>query len=355
MKFWHGCNYPWSTDGRTAFYGMDFGANVWGTHVGVSTRRNKVARDFLAMARLGFTIVRWFVFCDGRSGIEFDDRGLPAGLNPHLFVDLDAALDLAREVDIRLVLVLLDHRWMFEGIPDVIADPSTGALLEAKLPEGRAHVLDAHGGREALLGNIVEPLVRRYGFEGARADLGSQVFAFEFMNEPDFVVEEWERDLSAHVRRPLRFEALGHLVSRTSALVHRHTASLSTMAAARLHNLWAWDDEALGLDFVQVHTYPDTNHPGLDADVFGMRADSLGISTRVVLGEFPGDGPRRHPAGTSPPSTSLEDYLEFALASGYGGAWPWSFSGTDAYGRLPEAPLLEFARRHPELVNRRAL
>src|SRR4030095_5738658 len=78
------------------------------------------------------------------------------------------------------------------------------------------------------------------------------------------------------------------------------------------------------------------------------------VSTTVVLGEFPGDGPRQHPAGASPPATTLAEYLEFALASGYAGAWPWSFSGTDAYGRLPETPLKEFARRHPELVNRHA-
>ena len=104
------------------------------------------------MASLGFTVVRWFVFCDGRSRIEYDDRGLPAGPDPHLFTDLDAALDIARDVDIRLVLVLLDHRWMFEGVPDVIADPLTGALLEARLPDGRAQVLDTHSGREALMG-----------------------------------------------------------------------------------------------------------------------------------------------------------------------------------------------------------
>jgi hypothetical protein len=353
--FSHGCNYPWSTDGRTVFYGMDFGANVWGSHVGVSTRRPEIARDFLQMARLGFTVVRWFVFCDGRSGIEYDDCGLPAGPDPHLFTDIDAALDIARSVDIRLVFVLLDHGWMFEGVPDVIADPSTGVLLEARLPEGRAHVLNSHTGREALIGKLVEPLVRRYGRAGDRADLAKQIFAFEFMNEPDFVVEEWERDLSPRVNRPLRFDALADLVSQTSALVHRHTDAFTTMAAARLHNLWAWDDEALGLDLVQLHTYPDTIHPTRDADIFGMRAESLGISTRVVLGEFPGDGPRQHPAGSSPPPTTLAEYLEFALASGYDGAWPWSFSGTDAYGRLPEAPLLEFARRHPELVNRRAL
>ena len=50
----------------------------------------------------------------------------------------------------------------------------------------------------------------------------------------------------------------------------------------------------------------------------------------------------------------LEEYLEFALAGGYVGAWPWSFSGTDRYGRVPREPLLRFARKYPELVNSRA-
>ncbi|HVQ13685.1 MAG TPA: hypothetical protein VMS40_08845, partial [Vicinamibacterales bacterium] len=194
--FWHGCNYPWSTDGTTVYYGMDFGANVWGSHTGVYTRRPAIAADFATMAALGFTVVRWFVFADGRSGIEYDDRGLPAGPDSYLFADLDAALGIARDVGIRLVLVLLDHRWMFKGVPDVIVDPLAGDLLEARLPDGRAQVLDTPVGREALLRNVIEPLVRRYGAAGERTDLGIQILAFEFMNEPDFIVEEWERDLS---------------------------------------------------------------------------------------------------------------------------------------------------------------
>jgi hypothetical protein len=353
--FWHGCNYPWSTDGTTVYYGMDFGANVWGSHVGVSTRRDFVARDFSEMARLGITVVRWFVFCDGRSGIEYDGRGLPAAPDAHLFTDLDAALEIARAVDIQLVLVLLDHRWMFAGVPELIADPSTGALLEARLPDGRAQVLDTQAGRTGLMSNVIEPLVRRYGLAGDREAVGAQILAYEFMNEPDFIVEEWERDLSSHVARPLRFEILADLVAQFSAIVHAHTRALCTMAAARLHNLWAWDDEALGLDLVQVHSYPDAGHPERDADVFGMHASALGMTKPVVLGEFPGDGPGQHPNGASPPPTTLEEYLEFAVTAGYAGAWPWSFSGTDGYGRIPEAPLLNFARRHPDLVNRRAL
>jgi hypothetical protein len=352
--FLHGCNYPWSTDGRTAFYGLDFGANIWGTHVGVSTRRPAIDADFQTMAALGLTVVRWFVFTDGRSGIVYDDRGMPLGPDPLLFRDMDAALEIAGAVDIRLCLVLLDHRWMYAGVPERIADPSTGELFDVRLPEGRARVLETSHGRDALMSRLIEQVVRRYGTAGERSDLNGQVFAWELMNEPDFVVEEWEADLSPLVTRPLRFEALAELVVRLGEVVHRHTRALTTMSAARRANLWAWDDDALDVDVLQIHAYPDTIDPRRDPDILGLPASALGVSKPVILGEFPGNGSEQHPEGASPPPTTLEDYLEFALASGYVGAWPWSFSGTDAYGRFPEAALRAFARRHPELVNPRS-
>ena len=88
------------------------------------------------------------------------------------------------------------------------------------------------------------------------------------------------------------------------------------MGCARLHNLWAWDDPALGLDFLQLHSYPDLKHPERDADVFGKPVATLGMRKRVVLGEFPGDGARRHLAGVSPPARRSTEYLEFAVAAG---------------------------------------
>jgi hypothetical protein len=349
--FLHGCNYPWSTDGTTIFYGLDFGANVWGSHLGVSTRRGAIERDFAEMAALGLTAARWFLFCDGRAGIVYDDRGLPAGVDPHLFDDLDTALEIAWTTSMRIEFVLLDHRWMFEGVRETIADPVTGALLEARLPEGRARVLLSAAGRDALFERVLVPLVRRYGHSGERADLSRQVLGYELMNEPDFIIEEWERDLSAHVARPLPFTVVAELVRRLSDVVHEHSSALTTLGCARLHNLWAWDDDALGLDVLQLHSYPDTKHPERDADVFGMAAYELAMKRPVILGEFPADGWNQHPDGASPPPTTLEQYLEFAVGTGYAGAWPWSFSGTDAYGRLPPAALRRFAARHPELVN----
>lgn len=351
--FLHGCNYPWSADGRTVYYGLDFGANVWGSHVGVATRRAAVAREFDAMASLGFTVARWFVFGDGRAGILYDDAGLPIGPDDHLFDDMDAALEIARGAGIGLVLVLLDHRWMFQGVRETIADPVSGVILQARLPQGRARVLLTPQGREALFERVVVPVLRRYGPRGARADLLAQVAAWEFMNEPDWVVEEWERDLSRHVATPLPFETLADLVARFSDAVHRHTAALATLGGGRARNLWAWDDDALGLDVLQVHQYPDTRRPDRDDDLFGTPAEALTVRRKVILGEFPGNGPAQHPAGASPPALTLGDYLDFALRGGYAGAWPWSFSGTDAYGSLPEAPLRAFGRAHPDLVNPR--
>jgi hypothetical protein len=45
--------------------------------------------------------------------------------------------------------------------------------------------------------------------------------------------------------------------------------------------------------------------------------------------------------------------MEQALAGGYRGAWPWSFSGTDSYGRLPVDAIRRFGERHPNLINPR--
>jgi hypothetical protein len=352
--FLHGCNYPWSTDGATVFYGLDFGANVWGSHLGVSIRRAAVAADFAAMARLGFTVARWFVLCDGRSGIVYDEAGLPQGLDPFFLPDMDTALEIATAAGIRLSLVMLDHRWMFSGIAHRETDPVTGERRPIPLPHGRARVLLRTEGHDALFACVLGPIVERYGPAGPRADLSPAIASYELMNEPDFVVNEWT-DLSRRVRRPLPFSVLGDLLTRFSDLVHARSTALTTLGGARVRNLGAWMDAGLGIDLLQLHSYPDVRQPDRDVDPFGTPAVALAPDRPLVLGEFPGDGPRQHPPGAAPPPTTLDQYLEFALAGGYAGAWPWSFSGTDHYGRLPPAPLMRFASAHPELVNARCV
>ena len=338
-EFVHGVNYPWSTDGQTVFYGLDFGTNVWGSHLGVTTRRDAIERDFGEMAALGFVVARWFVFCDGRAGIVYDDRSLPAGLDEQFFHDVDAALEIARAAQMRVVFVLFDHHWLFRGIHHAMPDPITGDMLDARLPNGRARELLSQDGHDALFANVIAPFVRRYGNDGVRADLKECIFAFEFMNEPDFVIDEWERDRSPRVRRAVPFVTFAVALARFSELVHAFTPALVTLAAARADNLWAWDDDALGLDVLQLHAYPDSLHRG-DVDPFVTPVSELDINRQLILGEFRSAAP-------------LDESIEQALAGGYAGAWPWSFSGTDSYGRLPLDAIRRFGERHSDLVNPR--
>jgi hypothetical protein len=128
---------------------------------------------------------------------------------------------------------------------------------------------------------------------------------------------------------------------------------MTTLGGARVRNVGVWRDARLGLDVLQVHSYPDLRRPERDVDPLGTPAAAFAGERPLLLGEFPGAGPLQHPPGATPPATTLDQYLEFAVSGGYVGAWPWSFSGTDHYGRLPAEPLLRFARDHPELANPR--
>ena len=117
------------------------------------------------------------------------------------------------------------------------------------------------------------------------------------MNEPDFVIEEWEADLSRHVRAAAAVRGAGRAgraVQRAGARAQRRRSRRS--AAPALRNLWAWEDPALGLDLLQVHSYPDLRASGArrrhlrHAGGGARRSDA-----RCCSASFPATGPSRHP------------------------------------------------------------
>ena len=67
-------------------------------------------------------------------------------------------LEIARDANMRVDFVLLDHHWLFRGIRHTLADPVTGDLLEARLPEGRARILLTQEGHDALFDRVIEPI-----------------------------------------------------------------------------------------------------------------------------------------------------------------------------------------------------
>lgn len=335
-----GINYPWTVLGGKPNMGCDFGRNIWRSHAGVSTHRADVRADFEAMAAMGVTIARWFVLTDGRGGIEWDARRRPTGLAPGFFEDMDAALEIATETNVDLCLVLFDFSWMLHQ-EQRAAD---GELLFVTQPG----LLATEAGLARITETVVDPFFARYGTGGLKSDLGRAIRMIDVMNEPDWVTRELaptgardEKTGKRTLERPFDRDELQRFVRAIADRVHarfdgadtraKHE-TLVTVGGGRVKFAAEWDDPAYGIDVIQVHSYPDEDHPERDESVIGRDVGSFGLSKPLLIGEHPANGNRLHPSDHRPPDFSLTDYVRLARDGGYAGAWPWSFKGIDGFG-----------------------
>lgn len=260
-----------------------------------------VRADFTAMAAMGVEVVRWFVFTDGRGGLRWGRDGRLLGMDDEFFRDMDAALSCAREAGVRVCLVLVDYAWMHDAARRTLA----------ATPDGR----------EVFLERLLDPLLAAYGSSAA-------IHSFDVINEPDWVTAGLELHPG---REPLAIGQLRAFVGAASARIHARSHALVTLGGGRVRFATEWDHPAYGLDFIQVHSYPDVRYQDRDVPLFDRSAASFGLSKPLLIGEHPAS-PRQHPAGHLPPAYWPEDYEALARDNGYLGAWPWSFKGVDAFG-----------------------
>lgn len=270
FSFLAGVNYPWFN------YGTDFGGNAWG-HRGVSSAQTRaaVAADFFFLRSKGVKAARWFLFCDGRAGLAYDSDGRVTGLDPYVFPDLDAAVSIAQDNGIQLILVLFDFHLLDD--PRMVGGVQMG---------GRTNLVRDPQAAGSLFSNALEPLLRRYGHHPA-------ILAWEIMNEP-----EWRRD-----------GAIPGFAKRLADLVHAQTGQMVTLGSNKRAAMGQWRD--VGLDFYQYHDYPD---------LFLLQE----LDKPCLLGEFPTNGGGR----------ALRGYLDGARQQGLAGALAWSYRATDRYSNF---------------------
>ncbi len=310
-----GVNYPWR------HYGGDFGPTVWGSHQGIAAAAPAIAADLCDLAAAGVEVVRWFVFTDGRGGLAIDDRGWPAGFRDGTLADVDTLCALAIAAGVRLVPVLFDHTLAF-GATRVAGATVGGHRAWLAEPEGQSRLIDT----------VIAPLAARYGPGGTCADLGAAVFAWDLLNEPDWLVTEMH---PARQARPMPFDVLAVWIRDAAAVLHRAGAAAVTVGGARLRFASWWDDARLGLDFVQTHAYYDPAH---DLDLLRTSPAALRLTRPLVVGEFSAQGDAADSAAGRP-RLDAPALAELLLAAGCGGAWPWSWRGVDGHGAISSGAL----------------
>lgn len=283
-----GANLPWLRYG-------EFGANAWSPRGGLSCRpdRDRILARLQEVAGCGVTAVRWFLLCDGRAGIRYDESGVPSGVDEALFADVETALALASDAGLRVVPVLFDFLWC-----------GPGRVVNGVQIGGRCRVWQEEAARGALLDRVVDPLLDRFGRDEC-------VLAWDVLNEPEWITR------GVGTRRPwrsLRVEAMRAWLGELIAAVHERTTHLATVGSASAE--WLWLVRDLGVDVYQPHWYDrlDARAP-LDSALAAACLDRP-----AWLGELPTAGSRH----------DVETLLGRARSAGYRGAFIWSVEAGDA-------------------------
>ena len=269
---WLGQN--WNVTGvNMAWYnwGCDFGCNASG---GVVQTRNTLASRLATIQGAGAHVVRWWVFPgDNPWQITVDGSGKPIGINPAVYADFDAALQLAEQYDLSYNFVLFSS-----------ATAPTRSWIDN--PTHRQALAD-------VLGTLF-----------ARYKTNPRVMTWEIFNEPEFQI--WDGAVS---------EANTVATARLIAdAVHRNSDALVTIGHAFADGIPMW--QSANLDYYSPHWYDYMSGAGdwcMQCNDYNYYRTKYGITKPIVVGEIY-LGSDVNPA----------DRLNSFYSKGYAGVWGWS-------------------------------
>lgn len=283
--FTTGVNFPW-VRGK---YGWDVCVHEsWGKGFDAAA----IESAFAKFRSKKFTVVRWFLYCNGVANPKMDASGRFLVPEKEFFDNFDTVMRLAKKYDQKLVWSLLDFHWFmkdspkFEKYSKIAKDP---VLLEN------------------FIQAAVIPLAKKYADD-------ESIYAWEIINEPEWV--------TAGVSYPgapgaLTVDELKNLVRKVTGAIHSVSSRPVTVGSA--FPKWLPLYVGTGIDIYQAHYY-DKGVPiakkSFSAAEFKKK---YGLSNKVVLGEFASKGSRY----------TIAQYINMAREAGYDGAWVWGYFSDD--------------------------
>ncbi|MFC1549091.1 hypothetical protein ACFL5E_03935 [Candidatus Omnitrophota bacterium] len=207
-------------------YGYDIGDGVNGeTYEGISTKRDQLLQD---LNRFKGWTMRYFLFCDIRSGVTFDGGGTPTGFDTqaHVFADMDALVEAAQDLGIRLIPVLFDFK---------LAD---NVSMEGPNPVGEYPDLITDNAKRAALVNVMRPFIQRYA--------GNPVIAaWDVMNEP----------IEITTSTTITMAQVQTFLTDFVNMIHSEDPGSTVTVGAQNRQILLDNWTGLGLDLYQPHYY----------------------------------------------------------------------------------------------------
>jgi len=316
-RYAYGANWAWRD------FAGDFGGG-WGP--GVSAARSSFSSAMAAMKGAGVSVIRWWMFPRLVSpSIQWGADGAPSGIGGNLVADVQAALELAEQHDVYLMLT----PFSFDNFR-----PTDGV----QGPGIRAMVVDA-ARRRNLLDNLVKPVAQAVEASPHR----KRAIAWDLINEPEWAVS----GASLHGDEPFtpdsRCETVTHaqmeaFLADMAATLRGSSTALLTVGGAAIKWGRAWT--GLGLDFYQLHYY-DWVYEWYPYQTVTLA--SVGLTDRpVVMGEFPIQGLS---AVAGRPARTAAQLSADLWSAGYAGALSWAYNDP-AFPWSPSA-VSAFPAQHP--------
>jgi len=284
--FYAGVNLPWLR------YGYDIGAQQDGTHWGFSSNLPELYKGQVAVPAMNNnskSYVRTFLFNDLRAGMHFDVNGNPTGFTAKVYEDMQALLDSAKAMGIKVMPVLFDF--------------TLGADRNSTL--GPHHDLITNPVKRQALVNIMQPFIDHFKDNDS-------ILAWDIMNEPE-MINHFGGIAKSDVFDFLK--AFNVMVQATDPNKDVTIGNAHRSGLLEMLNYWAGQSYNDPLDIYQIHYYDymENENPPLN------KLDQWFTPAELAL---MGGGAKDIIYGEVQPSDILQK-LETIRQNGYGGSLFW--------------------------------
>ena len=321
-----GVNYPWFD------YGWDFGLGppTWRGDRETPRWFDHVDDHLERLGDLGISVVRWFILADGLTYGTGDQAPRPEGATDEWRFEpppvseeiLDHFEELLQRFErtatasgaMQLLPVLIDFHFCEAGMRPVEErnpdDPLRAHVDPGWVKQGRGDAVRDPVKRSRFLDAVLDRLLR---ISAGHRDV---IYAWELMNEPDWITAGWHPDPFAEPPIPERAmrDFFEEGKQRIRAAGFKPTIGFGSVRTLRQSGVTA--------EINQFHYYPDGATP-LEPHVFDPRFPG-------IIGEFATATGDIWP-GLPMTVQAVGDRLQLAEDLGYPLALPWSFLADDRH------------------------